>query len=463
MPDKVMLIGDHLHLGEPLEFRLNREGFFAKGVDGISRSFEEILESRPSIILTSYQLDDGTASDLLAWLKSSCLRIPVIVLLSGKSTNLAARAINDGAACAISEPVDIGQLMSEMHASLRNVRIPERDLANRLSRARYVRDPFLGESSCILKLESASNRISEANCSVLIQGETGTGKGVLANWLHKRGPRADQPFVDLNCAGLSRELLESEIFGHKKGAFTGAILNKIGLLEAANRGTLFLDEIGDMDLQVQAKILKVVEEKRFYRLGEVQERKVDVQIIAATHRDLKKEASGGRFRTDLYFRISTLCLHIPPLRERMEDIPLLTDVLLDQFSWDLKRNSVKITDSARSELQRYTWPGNIRELRNVLERATILSEDGVIRQTGVEFEATDCLKIATNAFAGNLTLAQMERHYILLALESEGGHVSRAAKRLGMPRSSLYAKIREHDLTIARAVQDFGAPALSEI
>ena len=271
---------------------------------------------------------------------------------------------------------------------------------------------------------------------------------MLARWLHKMGSRSNAAFVDLNCAGLSSELLESELFGYRKGAFTGAVSDKIGFLEVANHGTLFLDEIGDMAPQVQPKILKVVEEKQFYRLGDAHERKADVQIIAATHCDLKKLAEEGKFRGDLYFRISILCLHIPPLRERREDIPVITNKLLEQFSWDMKRGPLRISDSARLALQQYSWPGNIRELRNVLERAALLSDGGVIHKIGLEFEISDRQNIAAHVPVANLTLKEMEKLYILKTLLSEGGRVTQTARRLGMPRSSLYAKIHEHGLQI---------------
>jgi transcriptional regulator with PAS, ATPase and Fis domain len=313
-------------------------------------------------------------------------------------------------------------------------------------RARYERDPFLGKSPAILELSEVIERVSKTDNTVLIQGETGTGKGVLASWLHKIGSRSNEAFVELNCAGLSGELLESELFGHQKGAFTGAVMNKVGFMEAANHGTIFLDEIGDMDSQVQPKILKVVEEKQFYRLGDVHERKVDVRIIAATHRDLKKLVEEGEFREDLYFRISALHLRIPPLRERPEDIPVITDKLLEQISWDMKRGPLRISDNARLTFQRYSWPGNIRELRNVLERAAILSYDGVIDKTGLELDAPARQDLAVNGTVSNLTLKEMEKRYIFQTLASEDGHITRTAKRLGMPRSSLYAKIHEHGL-----------------
>jgi DNA-binding NtrC family response regulator len=440
------VVEDDVLMPEFMAEGLDNGGFKLVRADGLSRSFLEILKSPPDIILANYLLQDGTAFDLLAWLKARDARIPLIVLTEHTSNELAAEAVKNGAEYFISKPVDLGFLTTVLHRTLENFRNIQKDLANELRRARYERDPFLGNSPAIQELKRASKRVSETNSTVLIQGETGTGKGVLARWLHKMGPRSNEAFVDLNCAGLSHELLESEIFGHQKGAFTGAVINKIGFLEAANHGTLFLDEIGDMDLQVQPKILKVVEDKQFYRLGDVHERMVDVQIIAATHRDLKKLIGDGKFRSDLYFRISTLCLHIPPLRERPEDIPIITDKLLEQFSWDMKRGPLRIFDNARFALQNYSWPGNIRELRNVLERSVLLSDDGVIHEMGFEFEAPMHQCLATNVTDSNLTLKEMERRYILQALESEGGIVTRAAKRLGMPRSSLYAKIREHGL-----------------
>jgi DNA-binding NtrC family response regulator len=218
-------------------------------------------------------------------------------------------------------------------------------------------------------------------------------------------------------------------------------------VEAANHGTLFLDEIGDMDLHAQAKILKLVEEKQFFRLGEVHERRVDVQVMAATHRNLKELAENGGFRSDLYFRISPLHLRIPPLCERVEDIAVITDKLLEQFSWDMKCGKLQISHNARQELERYSWPGNIRELRNVLERATLLCDDGVIHKSGLEFEASENQSSAANILAGNLTLREMEERYIIQVLQSEGGRVSQAAKRLGIARSFLYAKIHEYAIS----------------
>lgn len=447
MRERVLIVEDDVLTLEYLSAGLSAEGFELMRAESVSGAFSQITQYAPNIILADYKLHDGTAFDLLAWLKTQDIRIPLIVITALTSMELAVEAVKHGAEHFIPKPVDLHFLIAIMRRSLENVSHRQRTLASGMERARYARDPFLGKSPAIQELGKLSRRIIESNSAVLIQGETGTGKGVLARWLHKMGPRSNEAFVDLNCAGLSHDLLESELFGHLKGAFTGAVMSKVGFLEAANRGTLFLDEIGDMHLQVQPKILKVVEEKRFYRLGDVNDRKADVQIFAATHRDLKKLTESGEFRSDLYFRISTFQLRIPPLRERTEDIPILTDMFLDQFGWDMKRGPLRISDSARLALQRYAWPGNIRELRNVLERASLLSDDGIIEARSLALDNLERPQPgASAAEIPNLTLKELEKQYIRQVLEFKEGSVIQAARHLGIPRSSLYAKIREHRL-----------------
>jgi DNA-binding NtrC family response regulator len=446
MEERVLLVDDDPIVLDFLSVGLEMEGFNVITADSVSRAIIEVQKTQPSIILSDYQLHDGTAFDLLAWLKIRDFRLPVIVLTGQVRIDLAVEAIKNGAEQFIPKPVDLTLLTTMLHRALDNFRNLQKTVTNKLERARYERDPFLGVSPAIRELKKAAKRVAEANSTVLIQGETGTGKGVLARALHKMGSRSNEPFVDLNCAGLSRELLESELFGHTKGAFTGAVANKIGFLEAANHGTLFLDEIGDMDLQIQGKILKVVEEKHFYRLGDVLERKADMQIIVATHRDLKKLADEELFRSDLYFRINTLRLRIPPLRERREDIPIITDKLVEQLALDMKRGPIVVSDNARTALLNYPWPGNIRELRNVLERAVLLSDDGVIHNTGLEFEGPTHQPASPAPALNHLTLKEIEKHFIVQAMQAEGGNIIRAAKRLGIHRSSLYTKIREYGL-----------------
>jgi DNA-binding NtrC family response regulator len=444
MANRVLVVEDDALVQEFIVDGLEADGFEVGRADGLGKAFMEVQKSPPDIILTDYQLRDGTAFDLLNWLNTRDIRTPVILFTGHASIDLAVQAVKKGAEQFIPKPVDIGYLITVLRRSIENSRVQQKDMVNKLDRARYARDPFLGNSPAMQELKKSATRASEANITILIQGETGTGKGVLARWLHKMSSRSNEAFVELNCAGLSRELFESELFGHQKGAFTGAVSNKLGFLEAANHGTLFLDEIGDMDIQVQPKILKVVEDKRFYRLGDVIERNTDARLIAASHRDLKKLAESGNFRSDLYFRISALRLSIPPLRERLNDIPIITDTLLDQLGTDMKHGSLQITDNARLALQHYSWPGNVRELRNVLERAALLSDDGVIHKIGLEFESPLLQDHAAIPEFANLTLKEIEKRKILQTLESEGGNVTRAAHRLGIHRSSLYSKIREY-------------------
>ena len=280
---------------------------------------------------------------------------------------------------------------------------------------------------------------------VLILGETGTGKGVLAQWIHEHSLRADEPFIDVNCAGLSREFLETELFGHKKGAFTGAVVAKAGLFEIAHNGTLFLDEIGDVDLDVQPKLLKALEEKRFRRLGDVHERQVDVRLIAATHRDLAALAAEEKFRRDLYFRINTFRLTVPPLRQRPEDIPLLAHDLLERLCAERGRDRLMLDAGTTKALIDYTWPGNLRELRNVIERAVVLCEGRALRRRDLRFDG-EFEQPRPTAEMSHLTLEELERLHIAHVLEEERGRVEDAAKRLGISRSSLYHKISKYRL-----------------
>src|SRR6185295_7993655 len=263
-------------------------------------------------------------------------------------------------------PVELPALLVVIERALENRRMRQVSLAGKSAQVRQAVDPFFGESGVIRKLAAEAARVAASKVPVLIQGETGSGKGVLARWLHEASARADESFVDLNCAGLSRELLETELFGHEKGAFTGAVTAKQGLLEVAHRGTLFLDEIGDVDLQVQAKLLKVVEDMRFRRLGDVRDRQVDVRLVAATHRDLLTLVREQKFREDLYYRISALPVMVPPLRERGKDVVLLARQLVERISAEMGRPGVRLSPEAEEALAASAWPGNVRQLRNVL-------------------------------------------------------------------------------------------------
>ncbi len=294
---------------------------------------------------------------------------------------------------------------------------------------------------------------------MLLVGETGVGKSLVARRIHELGSRRDRRFVELNCAALTRELVESELFGHERGAFTGAYAAKEGLFEYADEGTLFLDEIGDIDGPVQAKILKVLEEKRFRRVGESRERTTDVRIITATHRDLGARMRSGEFRGDLYYRISTVALRVPPLRERREDIPELSRHLLRSLSSGRALSAPGLSDAALERLLDHDWPGNVRELRNVLERAVLRAPDRLITADDLRFDDLDRDRSVASSPSMRRTLSDIERASIEEALQLEQGRVEAAARRLGVPRSTLYQKIKAYGIDVARAR---GAPSKGE-
>lgn len=404
--------------------------------------------SRPDIVIADYMLPDGTALDLLPRLKEIDSGTPLLVLTAHGSIDLAVRAIKEGAEQFLTKPLELPTLLVILQRLLQKQRNHHKQLASKSRQVRQAIDPFIGTSAAIRALREQAKKILSTESPVLVLGETGTGKGVLARWLHDNSPRAEEAFVDLNCAGLSRELLETELFGHEKGAFTSAIASKQGLFEVAHRGTIFLDEVGDVDLQIQPKLLKVLEEKRFRRVGDVRDRQVDVRLIAATHQDMGQLVREKRFRDDLYFRISTIPLSFPALRERVEDIPTMAQYLLDKVSADLGRGELRLDENSIQALQAYSWPGNIRELRNVIERAVLLSDQKTITINDLHFDGHT--QVGSPFLDSRLTLLELEKQHIERVLQEERGRVEKAAKRLGIPRSSLYQKIKKHQINMSK-------------
>jgi DNA-binding NtrC family response regulator len=416
--------------------------------DSCQRAEEEFRALRPDAAVVDFRLPDGNALELLQRLRAIDPGVPLLILTAHGSIDLAVRALKEGAEHFLTKPVELPSLLVILQRLLETQRARRRQLAGRSREVRERIDPFLGASAVIRQLADRARRVASTESPILIQGETGTGKGVLARWLHDNGLRRDEPFVDVNCAGLPRELLESELFGHERGAFTGAVASKAGLLEVAHRGTVFLDEIGDMDPQVQPRVLKVLEEKRFRRVGTVGDRQVDIRLIAATHQDLGLLVREKTFRSDLYFRLSTIPLDIPPLRDRIEDIGGLAREFLGRLCAELGRPAMSLAPDAERALQEYRWPGNIRELRNVLERAVLLSDRVVLSRGDLHFDTPSTSVPPEDT--GNLTLLQLERAHIERVLREERGRVEGAARRLGVPRSSLYQKIKRYGIDTSK-------------
>ena len=442
--NRILIVDDEPAVRFGIRDFLELQGYEIEEAENCQEARHVFSTSRPDIVIADYMLPDGTALDLLPRLKDIDSEIPLLVLTAHGSIDLAVKAIKEGAEQFLTKPIEMSALHVIIRRLLETQRKHHKHLASTSRRVRQAIDPFIGTSAAIRTLAKQAGRFLTTESPILILGETGSGKGVLARWLHENSPRAEEAFVDLNCAGLSRDLLETELFGHEKGAFTSATASKQGLFEVAHRGTIFLDEVGDVDLQIQPKLLKVLEDKRFRRVGDIRDRQVDVRLIAATHQDLNQLVRENKFRDDLYFRISTIPLFFPPLRERIEDIPIVAQYLLDKVSADLGRGQIQLGDDSLKALQSYPWPGNIRELRNVIERAVLLSEGNSIGLRDLNFVGH--ANAGTPVLDSRLTLLQLEKQHIQRVLEEERGRVEKAASRLGIPRSSLYQKIKKHQI-----------------
>lgn len=461
---RILIVDDDPTIRSQLRHLLEVDRCEVQDAASLAAARAAFVDFRPEVVLLDYELPDGTALDLLPFLKESAPDVPVLVLTGHREIDVAVATIKAGAEQFLTKPIELAALRTMVRRLVEQRLFVRRDRAGEVRRARYEPEPFRGRSPAIRELESQAKTIAGAESPVLLQGETGTGKGLLARWLHAHSRRAQQAFVDLNCAGLSRELLDSELFGHAKGAFTGALTAKPGLFETADRGTFFLDEIGDTELTLQPKILKVLEEKRFRRLGEVAERRVDIRLIAASNLDLTQAVVEKRFRADLFYRLNTLTLHLPPLRERSEDIPELAESILERLGVETGKR-LELTAGALEQLSRYDWPGNIRELHNVLERALLLTRGPRIEASQLALDRRGSLAVESRSdgdlFQG--TLEEVERRYIEQILRQENGQVDRAADRLGVPRSTLYQRLKSWGLqpSAFRSERDEAASAAS--
>jgi DNA-binding NtrC family response regulator len=404
--------------------------------------------ARPDVAVLDYSLPDGDALSLIPRLRAMDAAIPIIILTGYGSIDLAIEAVKLGAEYFLPKPADLSTLIAMIERSLEVGRNRRRQWAEKTISSRGTPDPFLGKSDSIQRLADLAHQAALSDAPVLIQGEAGTGKGTIARWLHRNSLRASELFVDVDCSARSRELLETELFGGTQDHTVATSRGKVGMLEIAHKGTVFLRGIEALDLQIQPKLLRVVEEKQFRRTGETYDRRVDVRLIAASQQVKAQSGLVKQVRGDLYDHTGWVPLCVPPLRERVEDISVLSAHILRELTADLGTSDWELGSIAVRALQACSWPGNIRELRNVLERVALVARNDVLADPELRFDVQVEQYLA--CMGEFQTLAEMERNYIQQVLHKEQGRVQSAARKLGIARSSLYHKLKQYKTNQSR-------------
>jgi DNA-binding NtrC family response regulator len=456
----ILLVEDKDSLRTMLRHALESQGHAVIEARDQSEAVEALHSSRPGVVLSDLRLPVGDGFGVLRAAKDLDPELPVIVMTAFGSIQDAVAAMKDGALDFLAKPIDPDHLLLLVERAVAQRRMAtENILLKEELAARRGAPIIVGEDAKLKQVTLALHRAAATDTTVLIEGESGTGKELFARALHALSPRADGPFVAINCAAIPETLLETELFGHEKGAFTGASARKLGKFEMAHRGTLFLDEIGDLPLSLQSKILRALEEKRFDRVGGTTAIQVDVRIVAATNRNLKAAVAARQYRDDLYFRLSVFPITVPPLRERRDDIPMLAKYFIDRFCRDLKKTPLTFASSAVEELRAHSWPGNVRELQNCIERAVILTEGDTIHARHLNLSSravvTPPVELGpwasidlsgSMAEASKRILAEFERRKLELALKDADGNKGRASEMLKVPFKVMTAKLREYGL-----------------
>jgi DNA-binding NtrC family response regulator len=443
----LLVVDDDAALADVIATYFRGNGYDTRVAHSLREALDSVATFAPDAAIIDCQLSDGNGIDLISPLTNQNNSIALFILTGYATIEMAVTAMKLGADQFFTKPIDIKLLAAQVAKGIDTRSLLRRQTAFAINRARWAKNPFLGSSPAIQNLQREVESFVDSDLPVLIHGETGTGKGVLAEWLHNHGPRSGGAFLVVNSAGLSKEFFESELFGHEKGAFTGAVNTKTGLLETAHRGTAFLDEIGDMDLAIQAKLLKVAEEKTFRHLGGIRDHVVDIRLISATHCDLPKMVRSNHFRSDLYFRLNTISIDVPTLRSRPEDVSVIALHIIERLRDDLGRPNLDISLGALNELKRYHWPGNIRELRSVLERAALVTGDRVIDARNILLHQGHELVLESIDGSSDLTLRTLEANHIRRVLDITNWSVTHAAECLGIAKSTLYCKLRDYHLS----------------
>ncbi|HEU4641903.1 MAG TPA: sigma-54 dependent transcriptional regulator [Gemmatimonadaceae bacterium] len=446
----ILVVDDETGILETLRILLKNEGFTTHVALGGKQGLEQIAALSPDIVITDVRMPSVTGIDILSAARAKDPDVPVILMTAQADLRSAIQAVNQGAYYYIQKPFVNDDMVAILRraAEHRQLRAENRSLRQEIRRRdRSGTGVPVGRSKAWLSVLRLAETVAPTDSIVLIQGESGTGKEVVARYIHDLSARGDSAFLSINCGALPESLLESELFGHVKGSFTGAVKDKTGLFAAAGKGTFFLDEIGETTPSTQVKLLRVIQQREVIPVGGTEAISIDTRLIAATNRDLEEEMKRGTFRGDLFYRLNVFALHLPPLRQRAEDIPLLADAFLHRAAQQRGEEPKRLTDPALEAMQCYPWPGNVRELENALERAVILSNGDTIDVHALPERITERRAeplVADRASAANPTLEMIERAYITFVLQSEGGNKSRAAEVLGIDPSTLYRKLSRY-------------------
>ena len=437
MSEPILLVEDDSSVRTTIVTFLELEGFEIEAVANTHEALARLANRQYPLVISDIYIDDRTGIDVLMAARKQSHDCPVILMTARGSMETVMAATQSGAFDYLAKPFELDTLLEAVRRALHNGTADDRETEPE----DLPETEMIGSSPGMVEIYKTVSRVAPTDATVVIEGETGSGKELVARMIHRFSRRATHPFVPVDCASIPSALIESELFGAMKGAFTGADRDRIGVLEAANRGTVFLDEIGDIDPAFQVKLLRFLQEREIRAVGSSREKKVDVRVVVATNRDLQKMVEEGKFREDLWFRLNVVRLALPPLRERRNDVPLLTQYFLNKYNERYNR-SARLTESGLKALKDFTWPGNVRQLQHLIERLAILAPNERIDGEGVQ----DAIEAMSRGGAAGETLAETESDQIRRVLAATGGNKSRAAGILGIERKTLYRKLERMKL-----------------
>lgn len=446
----ILITDDEVNIVSGLKYAFEDEGYTVLSANNGLEAWHLVNTNAVDLVITDLRMPEMDGYELIRKISASYPMLPIIVITGHGTIETAVETMRDGAVDFFTKPVDLDKLLLVVKKSIKNSQLQEqnRKLSEEIDKLRSQQkySKIIGKSGKLSQMMQIINQVAPTKASVLITGESGTGKELVADAIVSLSDRKDKPFIKVHCASLSESLLESELFGHEKGAFTGASSQKKGRFELADGGTIFLDEIGEIDMSTQVKILRVLQEREFERVGGEKTIRVDVRLIAATNRDLASEVKKGNFREDLFYRLNVVHIEVPPLRERKEDIELLTINFLDEFNKEDGRKIEGISPQARRALLNYDWPGNIRELKNCIESSVVLAKGNIIQLEDLPPQVTQKEGEAKSSITINLptTMEEAEKKIILSTIEYCAGNKSRASELLDIGRKTLHRKLNEY-------------------